>query len=132
MFGNRKRLTVVSFVLLLIGFSIGALTVQAAGLKDSDVDGIIDDAEIGRYRTDPKNFDTDSDGFEDGYEVVNGTDPLDSRKAPFMSDTDASEIKPVSWYAFRAIAFLVAVSVLILGWLFVSRGKDSSEPVPSE
>ncbi|MCF2144589.1 MAG: thrombospondin type 3 repeat-containing protein [Candidatus Heimdallarchaeota archaeon] len=36
------------------------------------------------YLTDPLNNDTDSDGFLDGDEVVNGTDPLDPDDFPSL------------------------------------------------
>lgn len=43
---------------------------------DSDVDGLIDRAEIQVYKTDPMKADTDGDGYIDGDEVINGFDPL--------------------------------------------------------
>lgn len=43
--------------------------------SDSDKDGLDDSTEIEIYKTDPKNKDTDGDGFVDGYEVLNGFNP---------------------------------------------------------
>lgn len=44
---------------------------------DSDGDGLTDDDEINRYKTDPHNPDTDGDGLKDGEEVLSfKTDPL--------------------------------------------------------
>ncbi len=50
--------------------------------EDSDNDGLSDDDELNIYLTDPNNPDTDNDGYEDGYEVVNGYDPLDPDSNP--------------------------------------------------
>lgn len=44
-------------------------------LKDTDIDGIIDYDEISIYGTNPKNRDTDSDGMEDGAELLAGKNP---------------------------------------------------------
>ena len=44
-------------------------------LFDHDADGL-NAVEESRYRTDPKNYDTDGDGRSDGYEVDHKTDPL--------------------------------------------------------
>lgn len=45
-------------------------------VKDSDGDGLYDDAEDGKFSTDPQAPDTDGDGVSDGDEVlVYGTDP---------------------------------------------------------
>lgn len=46
--------------------------------KDSDFDGLTDQAEIQRFYTDPSSSDTDRDGFIDGAEVLSGTDPNNS------------------------------------------------------
>ncbi len=43
--------------------------------QDSDRDGLSDEAEIEKYKSDPQNPDTDGDGFNDGQEVRNGYNP---------------------------------------------------------
>ena len=43
---------------------------------DTDMDGIADEDEERRYRTDPLNDDTDGDGVIDGWEITYGYDPL--------------------------------------------------------
>lgn len=43
--------------------------------QDSDRDGLSDEAELEKYKSDPQNPDTDGDGFNDGQEVRNGYDP---------------------------------------------------------
>jgi hypothetical protein len=42
---------------------------------DTDFDGLSDIAEIEVWKTDPTNWDTDGDGFADGFEVINGFNP---------------------------------------------------------
>lgn len=45
---------------------------------DTDGDGLSDVDEIEVWKTDPKKFDSDSDSFGDGYEVINGYNPAGS------------------------------------------------------
>ncbi|MDD5083536.1 MAG: hypothetical protein PHT88_01185 [Candidatus Moranbacteria bacterium] len=90
MSGNHKQFSYAALAALCVFFS-GIFTANAA-LKDSDVDGITDEAETNTYLTDPKQYDTDGDGFDDGYEIVNGARPLDAKNHPFVSDQDGSSI----------------------------------------
>ena len=46
------------------------------GTGDTDDDGLTDWEEVKRYHTDPHIADTDCDGVGDGYEIQNGSDPL--------------------------------------------------------
>ncbi len=46
-------------------------------VRDSSGNGLTDYEEIWDHQTDPLAYDTDGDGFSDGQEVENGTDPLD-------------------------------------------------------
>ncbi|MFH1482402.1 MAG: hypothetical protein ABIE46_02705 [Patescibacteria group bacterium] len=48
--------------------------------KDTDHDGLPDLIEVEIYKTDPKNPDTDGDGYKDGDEVKNGFNPNGSGK----------------------------------------------------
>jgi hypothetical protein len=48
--------------------------------SDTDKDGLTDFTEIEQYKTDPKNKDTDGDGYVDGYEVLNGFNPKGTGK----------------------------------------------------
>jgi len=71
---------------------------QNSGEIDSDNDGLSDEDEF-RYKTDPKNPDTDGDGFLDGDEVKNGFNPLQfspgdrSDKIVFESPKETGEVK---------------------------------------
>ncbi|MHA1348110.1 MAG: hypothetical protein ACTSO3_17035, partial [Candidatus Heimdallarchaeaceae archaeon] len=52
--------------------------------NDTDSDGLNDGEEVIEYLTDPTNNDTDSDGFSDYDEVEAGTDPLDNTSFPII------------------------------------------------
>ncbi len=59
----------------------------SGGPLDSDADGLTDDEEINKYRTNPNDPDTDADGLSDGDEVLKWkTDPLNP-------DTDFDGLK---------------------------------------
>jgi outer membrane protein OmpA-like peptidoglycan-associated protein len=45
---------------------------------DTDGDGLLDGEEVDKYKTDPKDPDTDAGGIKDGAEVRNGANPLDA------------------------------------------------------
>lgn len=49
-------------------------------IKDSDGDGLTDNSETFKYKTDPNKPDTDGDSYSDGDEVRNGYDPLSPGK----------------------------------------------------
>lgn len=88
---------------------------------DSDLDGLTDQAEVQIYGTDPKNHDTDDDGYYDGSEVLAGTDPLDPASIPGLppigeSQTSSSNETPWAWYASRASG-LVGFTLLYLSIL---------------
>ncbi len=48
--------------------------------KDTDSDSISDYDELNFYKTDPLSADSDSDGFIDGVEILNGYDPKDAKR----------------------------------------------------
>lgn len=55
-------------------------------LEDSDKDGLINSEEY-KFKTNPKDSDTDKDGYSDGQEVVNGFNPNGSGKLETESIT---------------------------------------------
>ena len=67
-------------VALLILISLSAGTAKANGLPDEDKDGVPDQDETNIYRTDPKNPDTDADGFSDWQELTSGFSPHSAEK----------------------------------------------------
>jgi hypothetical protein len=50
--------------------------IDYASQIDSDSDGLLDAEELNIYFTDPYNFDTDSDGMGDGWEILEHLNPL--------------------------------------------------------
>ncbi|EKD58800.1 MAG: ferric reductase domain protein transmembrane component protein [uncultured bacterium] len=89
-------------------------------IVDMDLDGITDQGEIQIFQTDPKNSDTDGDGFSDGVEVIGGTDANDKSAypgAPVIVEESEKEI-PWAWYGARAaglVAFVLLYISIFLG-----------------
>jgi hypothetical protein len=96
---------------------------------DTDLDGLTDQGEIQIYKTDPNKADTDNDGYDDGVEVLAGTDPLDPKSfpgSPVVAEnvvaTEQSSVKPaeapIAWYISRAsgiVAFILLYISIFLG-----------------
>ncbi|MDB4426074.1 hypothetical protein N9281_01325, partial [bacterium] len=53
--------------------------------RDSDLDGLSNYQEIVVYNTDPSNSDSDGDGFKDGLEISEGSNPNDGKVFPTRS-----------------------------------------------
>ncbi|MBP9751873.1 MAG: ferric reductase-like transmembrane domain-containing protein [Candidatus Moranbacteria bacterium] len=116
-------------------FISAALLLAAAGsavaqVKDTDVDGLTDQAETDAYHTDPAVADTDGDGIGDGEEVVDGTDPLDAASSRLVSYRVApdpgilGEREKFAWYFGRATgiaAFVLLTLVMVSGMTVSSR-----------
>jgi hypothetical protein len=88
---------------------------------DSDLDGLTDIGETTRFKTDPKNPDSDADGWYDGTEVLAAGNPLDntapSATTTISTDTTTREV-PWVWYLTRAsglIAFAFCMDRHFLG-----------------
>lgn len=88
---------------------------------DSDLDGLTDIGETTLFKTDPKNPDSDSDGWYDGTEILAAGNPLDnttpSATTTISTDTISRET-PWIWYLTRAsglVAFAFAWIVIFLG-----------------
>lgn len=121
MFGNTS---LIRISILAAAFLLSMQTVSAA-VKDSDIDGLTDEAEIGTYLTDPGNYDTDGDGIADGYEVTSGTNPLDAASTPFPTvGKEIVQTESMSWYIGRAsgiLAFILFSIVVMNGLLMSTR-----------
>lgn len=118
MFGNHKRFLYICVALLCI-FFLGVFTTHAA-LKDSDVDGLTDEAEVKVYLTDPNKYDTDGDTFDDGYEIVNNTNPLDAKDNLLKEEGQKDTVIP-RMLTVRNIAWATGVAVLVIGCYFLIR-----------
>lgn len=80
-------------------------------IVDNDLDGLTDQGEIQIYGTDPKNPDSDGDGFLDGAETIAKSDPLDNtspRAKETIEKIYTSEQgeTPWAWYLTRASALI--------------------------
>ena len=122
MFG-RNDLVALFFACLILMPASSAWAVA----KDSDTDGLTDEAEASTYLTDPNNYDTDGDGTADGYEIVSGTNPLDPVSTPYpaaSADEPPAKTESLSWYIGRAsgiFAFILFSIVVINGLLMTTR-----------
>ncbi|MBT4250973.1 hypothetical protein HOD82_01335 [bacterium] len=90
---------------------------------DSDLDGLTDEGEKQIFKTDPSSSDTDKDGFFDGAEILNGTDPLDrvdpvGRGIMNLTEEYFVEKTPWAWYLSRASGFLAYIFL----WLSIFYG----------
>lgn len=90
---------------------------------DSDLDGLTDLGEEKIFRTDPKNPDTDGDGFLDGAEVIGGSNYLDNSD-PRVKETitysyPENEDTLWSWYLSRA-GGIVAILLVYVSIFFGS------------
>lgn len=125
MFGKIRYLAPF-LILFLIFFGI-SYAQDSPPLKDTDLDGLTDQAEINQYKTDPNKWDTDGDGYFDGMEVTYKTDPLDKNSTP-VSSFQSKNIKflnrsdPLVWY----IARISGISAFVLFTFVVSFGLIQS------
>jgi predicted ferric reductase len=114
-----------NLLIILIAFFSLTPAFTHATVKDSDMDGLTDQAETDVYRTDLNNYDTDGDGIADGYEVTDGTNPLDANSAPFPTiGNNTIQTVSMSWYIGRAagiVAFIVLSIVVMNGLLITTR-----------
>jgi len=132
MFGNRKQSffvgnTLVKIFVVASFFLMGIFSTHAA-LKDSDVDGLTDGAEVNTYHTDLNAYDTDGDGFDDGYEVVNATDPLDGNSTPFATEMQ-TDSETQSFLTNKRIFEAFGASVLLVGCFFLVRSFVSKNTI---
>ncbi|MEK9174034.1 MAG: hypothetical protein AAB845_02090, partial [Patescibacteria group bacterium] len=116
MSGKHKK---IFFTLLLVLIGCMTFSPLRATVKDSDTDGLTDQAEIEVYFTNPTNADTDNDGIDDGVEILNTTNPLLKN-----SPSDEPDTSKLAWYIGRAsgiLAFILLTIVVVNGLLMSTR-----------
>lgn len=126
-------LIIVSFVFMRSGHAQQASSQIQYGNQpaiDSDLDGLTDEGEKQIYKTDPNKPDTDGDGFDDGVEVLSGTDPTDlviypGVPAAVSQDKEIPAETPWAWYAARS-AGLVGFALL---WVSIFLGLSLRVPM---
>jgi hypothetical protein len=74
------------FLACLVLGCLSITSVQAA-VKDTDADGLSDQAEMDVYLTSPTNPDTDGDSISDSTEVLRGTNPLSVEHSSQTNDS---------------------------------------------
>jgi len=140
MFGNHNTLSLSSRVVLVIAVVFATSTFAThAALKDSDMDGITDEAETTTYHTDLQKSDTDGDGFDDGYEVVNHADPLSATSTPFATpETSSGMVRiahsiPNNWLlgVLGGMAITALVSLVLLRRFRAHTESAAATPTPT-
>lgn len=132
---SGKHSVLIFFFVLLFTFGYAGRFAEGA-IKDTDVDGLSDEAEINTYHTDPLVFDTDGDGRGDGDEILDGTDPLDKESSQIATLTrpDPGLIgspEKFAWYVGRAsgiLAFTLLTGVVVFGLIISSRAFTKFVP----
>lgn len=126
---KQKTIFLVLFFMMTVLASGYFVRPVFATVKDSDIDGLSDEAEQTVYMTNPSVADTDGDGLSDGSEILAGTNPLDSMSSQLSELTlpDPGILgSPVkfSWYLGRSsgiLAFILLSLVTCFGLLMSSR-----------
>ncbi|HAS00098.1 MAG: Ferric reductase domain protein transmembrane component domain protein [Candidatus Moranbacteria bacterium GW2011_GWC2_37_73] len=118
--GRKMLLTVVFFGLFSFWYANAQqvetgqqqIDYQGQPIVDLDLDGLTDQAEDQIYKTDPKNPDSDNDGYYDGTEILAKSDPLDAISIPGKPAVTQDDINqsqnetPWAWYVSRASGLL--------------------------
>ncbi|HBI33604.1 MAG TPA: hypothetical protein DEA43_00595 [Candidatus Moranbacteria bacterium] len=125
--GRKIFLSIVFFGLLSFWYAnaqqveTGKQQIDYKGqpIVDLDLDGLTDQAEEQIYKTDPKNPDSDNDGYYDGTEILAKSDPLDVVSIPgkpAVTQDDISQSQnetPWAWYISR-VSGLVGFTLLYI------------------
>lgn len=130
---GKVKLILMSLVFTVIGFqtvnSSYAQTMSQPS-KDTDFDGILDNAEVDVYKTDPTKADTDGDGILDAQEILENTNPLDANSGTIQTYKQITEKSvltkdaPIFWYVGRVAgisAFIMFTLVVCLGLSMTSK-----------
>ncbi|MBP9728414.1 MAG: ferric reductase-like transmembrane domain-containing protein [Candidatus Moranbacteria bacterium] len=123
MFGKPHKFLFLALLITTLFFS---QTDRAFALvKDTDADGLTDQAETDVYLTDPTNPDTDGDTISDSDEIFAGTNPINKESHPAQIITDeVTGTVSYAWFIGRAsgiLAFILLTIVVINGLLMTTR-----------
>ena len=97
----KTRIALILFIVASIFNPLGNPLLRAEADFDFDKDGLSDVEEIRIYYTDPKNPDTDGDGYSDGQEVIKGYDPLQSQGEKIIRNLEIEEDFIRNWQGFE-------------------------------
>lgn len=97
--------------------------------KDTDLDGLSDEAEKNLYHTKIDSEDSDKDGILDAQEILDGTDPNDAassllRTYKMAANSPLQKGAPIMWYVGRIsgiAAFIMFTLVICMGLLMTSK-----------
>ena len=121
----------------LIGFPTHTFTASSTASlsitldEDADGDGLPNQAEVSVYGTNPDNADTDGDGFNDGFEIENHSDPTTDDESPegepvLIPAEDAGGMSPdMIEFRFNAadgVSYRIEVSTDLTQWEVLESG----------
>ncbi|MBU1039164.1 sortase [Patescibacteria group bacterium] len=108
---TKNRLNTVNKV---IGQPVNNIIPEIADnyINDDDKDGLTNDLER-VYGTDPKNPDTDSDGYPDGLEIKNHYNPLGPGRLATFKIAVQDEIKPVQQELASNMLFIPSLNIKV-------------------
>lgn len=132
MFGKHKK-RITPWIFLLVGVFLVASHTTEAAVKDSDADGLTDQAETNTYHTNPLNPDSDNDGASDSEEILNRSNPLDNTDYP-QRNTQEEIRHSITMARLIGGGGIIALFLLIITtFAILPKTKKSSEaPLSSD
>ena len=109
---NLAKIFLIGAILVTVGASFLSVKAQTSIKKDSDLDGISNEAEVNIYKTDPNKADTDGDDVMDYQEILDKTNPLDPNSKVNTNTND----KQIFWFIGRVAgisAFIMFTVVVV-------------------
>ena len=132
MFGKLSK-SLVTTSLIITG-TFWTLTDATAALKDSDADGVTDQAESETYFTDPLNPDTDQDNVPDGDEILHHSDPLSKEANPLQAIEQSFPEEPLPAWILTWLASVGTLTGASIAGLAISAliRKKSDHSLPRQ
>ncbi len=129
MFG--KKTSNLLWLIALIAGTLATGSAQAT-VKDSDADGLTDQAEVDTYHTDPHNADTDGDAFSDTDEVLAHSNPLEAQSVPERPLLQAEDETPLPWNIFWMGSLGGLALIVLYTVVAIVRKKKTPEAILPE